>query len=218
MVEKSSSQDHQEDSFPTKSAVHEQQREWVRRYLRRRVRDQDVVEDLTQETLLRAYQHVQHLRQPDAHRVWLLRIAYHVAMDWFRRDARQEACESLGQPELVAAEEPAVDERSLSAGDHAMLLLAMRQLQPRDRILLIAHYYVGFSCQEISDRIGLSVANVKVRMYRARRQMRELLPVPNGWRPQAALTESPGPGRPRRRWAASHKRCHKGRHQTSNGG
>lgn len=152
----------------------------LRRQLRRLVADAHAVEDLVQETLLRAIRHHDRLRDRAARDGWLLRIAYHVAMDWHRRRARAYATRE--EDGTVPAEEIAAPrEETALARDECLrwsqrLRRALSTLCVRDRGLVLGHYYVGFSCRQLAERSGLSEANVKVRLHRARRWLRRVLP------------------------------------------
>src|ERR1035441_4426262 len=56
-------------------------RDRIYRYIRGMVHDPSEAEDLTQDTFLRAYRHRESLRDPNAVRGWLYRIATHVCLD-----------------------------------------------------------------------------------------------------------------------------------------
>jgi len=170
-------------------------RDRVRRYLLSRVRDGDVAEDLTQETLLRAVLYAGGLRDPQAAVAWLLRIAWHVALDWSRRRSRRRDRSGCDRPiealDLVQEASPLEldEDRRLHERWRARLRRALALLAKIDRVLVIGHYFVGLSCGELAARSGLSRDNVKMRLCRARRRLRALLP--DGW--VADWESSPGP-------------------------
>lgn len=156
----------------------------ILRYLVARVRDHHVAEDLTQETLLRGILHSRKLREPQAAAGWLMRIAWHVALDWHRRRLRRR------EPDDVALDETRVDlgtlvrEASrLEVDEEALqrvtwsegLRHALARLHAGDRALLIGHHYIGLSCRELAERTGLTREGVKQRLSRARRRLRMLV-------------------------------------------
>ncbi len=156
----------------------------ILRYLVARVRDHHVAEDLTQETLLRGILHARKLREPQAAAGWLMRIAWHVALDWHRRRLRRREPDDValddapsGAPALVR-ESPclAAEEHDPRAGDWSDgLRRALARLRAQDRALLIGHHYVGLSCRELAERTGLTREGVKQRLSRARRRLRTLV-------------------------------------------
>jgi RNA polymerase sigma-70 factor (ECF subfamily) len=159
-------------------------RERVRRFLVGRVHDHHVAEDLTQETLLRAVLYADGLREPNAAGAWLLRIAWHVVLDFHRRRARRrdeptadgtlEPVEELREPTALEA----LEERAAFEQSRRRLRAALAQLGPLDRVLVIGHYFVGLTCAELAVRARITRDNVKVRLMRARRRLRALLPPP----------------------------------------
>jgi RNA polymerase sigma-70 factor (ECF subfamily) len=51
----------------------------------------------------------------------------------------------------------------------------LARLAPSDRFVLLLLEGEGWSVKEIAERIGWTVANVKVRAFRARRRLRRML-------------------------------------------
>jgi RNA polymerase sigma factor (sigma-70 family) len=122
-----------------------------------------------------------------------LRIACNVALDWRRRRVRRhERCVDPDEPELETA---SLDDDPLERSERAELRRrwcldlrrALRGLPPRDCVLVIGHYFVGFSCAELAARAGLTRANVKVRLCRSRQALRRLLP--EGFEPEAVRSD-----------------------------
>ena len=177
-------------------------RDRVRRYLLGRVRDRHAAEDLTQETLMRAVLYARGLRDPQAAVGWLLRIAWHVSLDWMRRRSRQRDLESEEcEVETVdTVQEPTpleLDERRrLHERWRTRLRRVLGLLGKVDRVLVVGHYFVGLTCGELAARSGLSRDTVKMRLCRARRKLRAALP--DGW-----LEDSATSARPRPRLAAT---------------
>ncbi len=162
-----------------------QHRERIRRYLFGRVRDRHAAEDLTQETLMRAVLYSDGLREPEAAIGWLLRIAWHVSLDWTRRRARRrdvpeadDECEPVDwvqEPTGMELDE----ERSVRELWRTRIRRVLALLGKLDRVLVVGHYFVGLTCGELAARSGLSRDSVKARLCRARRRLRAALP--DGW-------------------------------------
>ena len=138
----------------------------VRSFVRQRAGDVNLVEDLVQETFLRAYR-----SPPDCDRPplpWLLTIARHVCIDAFRR---QRPCQ-LVTPDLLP--DDATDEedphrrfaRGLQRDAIGKVLSAMPERQQR---VLVSKALLGRSATEIATDEGMSVDGVKSLAARARR-------------------------------------------------
>lgn len=146
--------------------------------LHRYERDAQRVEDLAQETFLKAWRALDQFdgRAPFEH--WISRIAVRTALDHLRREKRRR--NEIGLPELG---EDALDwlrsedEKSELAarGAAEILELAMRELSPADRVVITLQEIEGRSVKEIAATMGASSVAVRVRAMRARRKLRRAL-------------------------------------------
>jgi uncharacterized protein len=137
-----------------------------------RLLPRDEAEDVTQEALLRAYLAMSTLRDPDRFLGWLCGIAVNLAKMRLRRLALQRRV-------AVGADEPVGyhDRELLREVRDAVDLLPAGQ---RDAVLM--HYVDDLSCEEIARLLGTTPGAVRVRLHRAREQLRRelapLAPVP----------------------------------------
>ncbi len=138
------------------------------RYARGMGLDHDAAQDGVQEALVTAYQRLDQCREPDRFRMWLLRILRNRCLDQRKSERRHAA-----RVEIVGREtDPAVqthDELRQTLG-HALGALpdALREA------FLLKHDQ-GYAYEEIADLTGASVSAVKMRVHRAREQLRSLL-------------------------------------------
>jgi RNA polymerase sigma-70 factor (ECF subfamily) len=130
-------------------------------------RPQDV-EEVAQETFLRAWLKLgtYSARAPFEH--WLTRLCLRCAYDRLRRPGA--ATSSSPQNLEDSLEAPGADP---NARLEVSRLLA--RLPAADRFLLVLLEAEGWSVAEIAERLGWSQANVKVRAHRARRRLRRVL-------------------------------------------
>ena len=132
------------------------------RFFRRR----EEVEDVAQETFLRAWSKLGTYRAEAPFEHWLTRLCLRCAYDRLRQ-GRHEA-EPLGDDADFAVPAPSLDARI-----EVERLLA--RLPAADRFLLILLEGEGWSVAEIAERLGWSRVNVKVRAHRARRRLQRIL-------------------------------------------
>ncbi|MEO8844677.1 MAG: RNA polymerase sigma factor [Kofleriaceae bacterium] len=149
-------------------------RNFVRHVVRRIVRVDDVVEDVTQEALLTAFRHRDSFRGESKYRTWLYRVAVTSALGELRRQRRSRE-QLLAGSERREAIDPA-NTPEVAVGNHEEAELANRlvmELAPkyRDVVLMRADH----SETETAEKLGITVANVKVRAHRARAQLRAAL-------------------------------------------
>jgi RNA polymerase sigma-70 factor (ECF subfamily) len=131
----------------------------------------EAAEDLTQETLLRAWRHRGKLRDPRVARVWLLRIATNLWTDQLRQlkfRPRRLECEP-------PCRRPTAAERSSERENVERALAAMDQLPPRQRQVLHLITCEGLSIAEVGEVLEIEPAAVKASLSLARKEMRRRL-------------------------------------------
>jgi len=140
--------------------------------------DHHRLEDLAQETFVKAWRSLGRFdgRAPFQH--WLSKIAVRVAIDHLRR--RKRSRNEIGLPELGedALEWLRTDEgqSELEANQACELLeVAMRELSPAERLVITLQEIEGRSVKEISALTGSSGVAVRVRALRARTKLRKAL-------------------------------------------
>lgn len=143
--------------------------------LHRYERDPHRLEDLAQETFVKAWRALDTFdrRAPFEH--WISRIAVRVALDHLRREKRRRheiALSDLGEDALEWLHSPD-DARALDARDAAELLeLALRELSPTDRVVITLLEIEERSVRDIAKTLGISSIAVRVRAVRARLKLR----------------------------------------------
>ena len=137
----------------------------------RLTRDHHAAEDLTQETILRAWRHRRRLRDPGAIRTWLFRVAANAWSDQTRRGPLRPERSSHVVERSSAATRPA-DEEASRREEVQKVVQAMDLLPDRQRQVLWLHAVEGLSHQEIAETLGIHSNTVKVNLFHARRAMR----------------------------------------------
>jgi RNA polymerase sigma-70 factor, ECF subfamily len=146
--------------------------------LHRYERDAQRLEDLAQETFVKAWRALEQFdgRAPFEH--WLSRIAVRVALDHLRKRQRvrnEVGFDELGEDTLDWLQTDDGD-RELEAGAARELLdLAMRDLAPADRLVITLQEIEGRSVKEIAALMGISGVAVRVRALRARAKLKRAL-------------------------------------------
>jgi RNA polymerase sigma factor (sigma-70 family) len=140
-----------------------------------RMLPRDEVEDVVQEALLRAYLGLSQLRDPERFGSWLCGIAVNLAKMRLRRNAAHASVLAVGG---VGAATVELEERELlGVVQEAVALLPAGQ-----RNVVLMHYIDDLSCEDIARLLGTTPGAVRVRLHRARaelrRQLAPLAPVP----------------------------------------
>lgn len=161
----------------------EDMREALRAFLTRHCPDENDVEDVIQETFLRA------ARYRRAHRVqslrpWAMRIALNVLADARRKGVRTLAQTDSEEPfEPPARLEPSLQDSSYRVGDmwldgeaaRELLMGTLGGMRERDRVLLDAYYGGEARTSSVARECNIPRPLVKVRLYRARQRLLQAL-------------------------------------------
>ena len=149
---------------------------WLRGWLRGRLGgDAELVDDLTQEALLRAFRNFPRLRDPERFAPWLYRTAQNLLRDHLRQRARRKVS-LLSTEKLDAAAPPTDDPDSVSQRELAdRVLETIRELPPRYREPLLLCHTEGLSYERIGRILGIKKDVVRVRICRARKMVRARL-------------------------------------------
>lgn len=159
--------------------------ELVRRYqprvfgiLYRYERDAQRVEDLAQETFVKAWRALHQFdgRAPFEH--WVSRIAVRTGLDHLRREKRhrnETALSELSEDTLDWLRSPDEKNEPESRDAAEVLHLAMRQLSPSDRVVITMLELEDRSVKEIAATLGITSLAVRVRAVRARGKLKRAL-------------------------------------------
>jgi len=158
-------------------SLFERYREPVYRYCLSRLRSREEAEDALQTTFLRACAALARGVRPDCEAAWLYTIAHNVCLSRCAVAARRRRVETLRDVRLLS-ETFAAPERA----DAIPFRDALASLAPRLRRALLLREWRGLSYQEIADELETTIGAVETLIFRARRELAELL----GGEPQPA--------------------------------
>jgi RNA polymerase sigma-70 factor, ECF subfamily len=151
--------------------------EWTPRLYRFALRltgDSHTAEDITQETMLRAWQKRDALRDSEAGRVWLFRIAVNLWRDLLRR-RRSPVARAGPFPESAGHDCQSAEQMLAGHEELQLALQAMDRLPPRQREVLYMSACEGMKLTEIAAILGTSTEAIKASLSLARKKMRDSL-------------------------------------------
>jgi RNA polymerase sigma-70 factor (ECF subfamily) len=142
---------------------------------KRVVRSDQDAEDVAQEAMLLAYRHRASFRGDSRYRTWLYRIAVTAALTHLRRMKKQARCGTVADVAQLELLDPAPSPEIVAADAErrAIVSAAIAKLDAKHRDTLLAR--IEHSECEVAAELGITVANVKIRTHRARKQLREAL-------------------------------------------
>ena len=149
---------------PDWDAVFAEELPRVYNFLRYRLGNEVIAEDLTSRTFEKAWrQRHRYRRQVAKFSTWLLTIARNAAIDHRRTERQHSPLEAAG--DMPAAESP--EEEAMTHSNFVRLSQLMAGLDDRERELLALKYGAGATNRAIADITGLSESNVGTILHRA---------------------------------------------------
>lgn len=135
------------------------------------VQRREEAEDITQEIFIKVFHTLDKFREESEFSTWLYRVAYNTAISELRkrknlRLAYEENYDNIPDDAIIDAPE------ELSTEQQLIYLDSILEKMPTEDALLITMFYLnGHSIKEISEIVGQSVGNIKVRLHRIRKYM-----------------------------------------------
>jgi RNA polymerase sigma-70 factor (ECF subfamily) len=139
----------------------------------------DDAEEVAQETLLKIFQNLDQLREPERVRSWVFRIAKNTCLMRRRKSvfapATELSLDALPEPSEVADGAQPADRRLLSAELRAVVDRIILELPPSYRAVVLLRDMEELSTEETAQILDLSQDVVKTRLHRGRSAMRQKL-------------------------------------------
>jgi RNA polymerase sigma-70 factor (ECF subfamily) len=152
-----------DDAFETLFHLHQRT---IFRWLMRIVRNPAAAEDLTVETFWRIYRAHARFDPARGFEAWARTIATHAALDWLRTQRSETEL-------LIDVAAPPASDPAISAEIRVKTAKAFSRLPPKLRIAAVLAVVEELPHKEVAAALGISVAAVKVRVFRALRLLRK---------------------------------------------
>jgi RNA polymerase sigma-70 factor (ECF subfamily) len=149
------------------------------------LRNTEDAEEATQDSFVKAYQHLAGFSGNAKFSTWLYSIAYRTAIS----HGRKRRNDTIGVDELAA--HPASEEHDGTERSQLRRMLhnALAQLSAEDAAMLSFHHLDELSVEEIVTVTGLGASNVKVKLHRARKKLLEVMNAQLGPEAKALLLD-----------------------------
>jgi len=138
--------------------------------------DAQLAEDLVQETLLKAWQHRDNLRQEEAGIAWLCQVLDNSLHDHYRRHNKMPCINIEDEDHLstyATPEENCVEQDTVQQVRHAIASLPLVQRQTLTLVDL-----EGLSYAEVAEALSVPIGTVMSRLSRARQALHQILLTP----------------------------------------
>ena len=132
------------------------------------LRDADLANDALQEALVKVWDDLPTLRDPDRFDAWTARITCRCCYRLAKRERRFA---------LPAPADPRPDTTAFvtDVADQDEMARGFRRLSPEHRAVLVLHYYLGLTLGEVAETLEIPPGTVGSRLHYAMRSLRAAL-------------------------------------------
>jgi RNA polymerase sigma-70 factor (ECF subfamily) len=139
--------------------------------------------DLSQEVFIKAWRSLPKFEARSQFFTWIYRITHNVVIDWVRKRKIQGGTEFNDEMGTVPAAGAVTVPRGTLEPDAvlsnqelgARIKVALAELSPEHRAVILLKEVDGLSYQEIADSVGCTIGTVMSRLFYARKRLQTLL-------------------------------------------
>lgn len=131
------------------------------------VRDGALAEDVVQEAIIKAWLKLDSFRGDGSLRGWLLRIVHNTAVSMLRSNREQP-----WDPQWIPpGSAPSAERQVVAATELDAAIRTFARLDPLSRTIMALREGEGLTYDEIAEALGITIGQVKIRLFRARRRL-----------------------------------------------
>lgn len=142
----------------------------------RLLRNQQDAEDVVQNAFVKAYHNMHTYRSSSKFSTWFYRIVYNTAITAYNKIKNRSEDYDIDRREIdpIRSESNAVESMEQQE-QKERVEEALRKLPESEAIVVSFYYLEEYSIKEISEIMSLTKSNVKIKLFRARKKLKELL-------------------------------------------
>ncbi|MTI33648.1 RNA polymerase sigma factor [Xanthovirga aplysinae] len=135
--------------------------------------DEEDRKDLYQEIAIQIWKSMQSYRGDSAISTWMYRVALNTALTHFKKSTRKGKTMEAAK-ELAYLEDRHCTSESTMPDQYTMLMQAIKKLKKIERAIAVM-YLEGKDFKEISEILGISAVNARVKMSRVKDKLRKII-------------------------------------------
>jgi RNA polymerase sigma-70 factor, ECF subfamily len=137
------------------------------------VDNRDLAEELTQETFVRAYKNLGHIRDDTKLGTWLFGIGKNVAREALRAKLRVNLDDGVETAAAIKCNSTSPSEELIGKELHQAIHKALCLLDDDRRLVFVLKVFRQCRYDEIAEITGFSIAKVKTDLHRARAELKK---------------------------------------------
>ena len=143
-------------------AEYENSSDFVRKTIYWNTRNKNDLDDLIQETFLKAWKAYPKFNYDSDFKTWIYRIARNTLTDYFRKQKTFSPIDEVG-------------ELSNEVEMQDLITAGLAKLNEKQREIFILHYYLSYTQSEISELVGVPEGTIKSRVYKAKEIFKDFI-------------------------------------------
>ena len=148
-------------------------------FMLKRTENETNAEDITIETFSKAFDKIATYNSEFQFNTWLIAIAKNVHIDLLRKKKSSlfvEITEEEDQQAYnIADTTPSAEDELITEQNLSRLLQFIKELKPHYQEVIQLRYFQEMSYQEIANKIGEPLSNVKIKLLRAKKLLAEII-------------------------------------------
>lgn len=136
------------------------------------------LEDLVQETFIKAFRNLDKWKETASFGSWLKKIAVNTGYDHYRKNNRQATRLILGSAEAneIALEQLEQRQETKTRSPYMEEVhRLLEHLKPDEKLVITLQYLEQLSLQEIADKLDWGLSKTKVKSFRAKKKLKDKL-------------------------------------------
>jgi len=135
-------------------------------------KDHETAQDMVQDIFMKVFFQLPKFKGKSRFSTWLYTITYNFCVEYYRRTSKHHFVDIQNQPDEI---DESADEMALLQVRSDKLKVAMRQISPEDRAILMMKYQDQTPIKEMMETLEISESAVKMRLARARQRAKEVI-------------------------------------------
>jgi len=138
--------------------------------------NREEAEEVAQDAFLKAFRSLGSFKRKSSFATWLYRIVYNTSISLVRsRKTGVLSVEEFPANMNDFLEFTNDDEEAEKEYKNSLINFALQKLSDEERGLITLHYYEEMSMEEMSAVTGITRSNIRVKLFRARQKMTEII-------------------------------------------
>lgn len=145
----------------------------------KRTQNENDAEDITIQTFSKAFDKIHTYNESYNFNTWLITISKNIHIDLVRKRKSSISSESRTEDNdeyfAIVDETPSAEDKLIKEQNLAKLLRDIKKLKPHYQEVINLRFFQEMSYKDISETLGESINNVKVKLLRAKKLLAEII-------------------------------------------